>query len=93
MRLFNFCLIVATSLFLCGCNRSASSSNSTVVVDLDAVARAMGRDLLIDRKVEQATQALNAKLLAAADNMEKEYKKKFFNVGRKLNTATIFITR
>jgi Skp family chaperone for outer membrane proteins len=45
------------------------------VVDIDAVARAMGRDLAIDRKVEQATQALNAKLLAAADSMEKEYKK------------------
>jgi Skp family chaperone for outer membrane proteins len=75
MRLSNFCFIAAASLLLCSCNRPASSSNSAVVVDLDAVARAMGRDLLIDRKVEQATQALNAKLLAAADSMEKEYKK------------------
>ena len=75
MRLLNFCLITAASLSLCGCNRSPSPSNNSVVVDLDAVARAMGRDLLIDRKVEQATQALNAKLLAAADTMEKEYKK------------------
>jgi Skp family chaperone for outer membrane proteins len=33
------------------------------------------RDLVIDRKVEQATQALNARLIAAADTMEKEYKK------------------
>src|SRR4051794_15988392 len=75
MRLSNFCFIAAASLLLCSCNRPASSSNSAVLVDLDAVARAMGRDLLIDRKVEQATQALNAKLLAAADSMEKEYKK------------------
>jgi hypothetical protein len=75
MRLFNYGLVAFASLLLCACNRPAASSNSSVVVDLDAVARAMGRDLAIDRKVEQATQALNTRLLAAADSMEKEYKK------------------
>jgi hypothetical protein len=75
MRSFTFYLLVAGSLFLCGCNRPGSPANAAVVVDLDSVGRAMGRDLLIDRKVEQATQTLNAKLLAAADSMEKEYKK------------------
>jgi hypothetical protein len=75
MRLSKFYTFAFTSILLCGCNRPASTSNSAVVVDLDAVARAMGRDLVIDGKVEQATQALNARLITAADTMEKEYKK------------------
>jgi len=75
MRLSTFSFFAAAGVFFGGCNPPAATSNSSVVVDLDAVARAMGRDLVIERKVEQATQALNTKLLAAADSMEKEYKK------------------
>jgi len=41
----------------------------------------MGRDLLIDKKVELATQALNAKLIAAAESMEKEFKKQQADFG------------
>ena len=76
MRIFKFSLVAASAFLLCSCNQPpGSGGTNAVVVDLDAVARAMGRDTLIDKRVEQATQTLNAKLIEAAANMEKEFKK------------------
>src|SRR5207244_1770169 len=75
MRIFTFGILAALAVLLCSCNRADTGGTTAVVVDLDAVARAMGRDRVIDRRVEQATQALNAKLLEAAASMEKELKK------------------
>jgi len=76
MRMFKFSLVALSAVLLCSCNQpSGSGGTNAVVVDLDAVARAMGRDTLIDKRVEQATQTLNSKLIEAAANMEKELKK------------------
>src|SRR5712672_3547878 len=76
MRMFKFSLVAVSAVLLCSCNQpSGSGGTNAVVVDLDAVARAMGRDTLIDKRVEQATQTLNSKLIEAAANMEKEFKK------------------
>src|SRR5437762_14230853 len=80
MRILTFSLLAAGSVLLCSCNRPNSAINA-VVVDLDSVARAMGRDLVIDRKVELATQALNQRLIAAAETMDKEYKKQQTDLG------------
>ena len=62
---------VALGLGLVGCQRAPRS----VVMDLDAVAKAMGRDAAIAAKVEAATQQLNTQLLQAAREMEEELKK------------------
>jgi Skp family chaperone for outer membrane proteins len=75
MRIFTFSFLAACAAMLCSCGRPAATGTTAVVVDLDAVARAVGWDLLIDKRVEQATQALNAKLIGAAESMEKELKK------------------
>ena len=53
---------VGLSLGLIGCQPAPRS----VVMDLDAVAKAMGRDVAIAAKVEAATQQLNTQLLQAA---------------------------
>jgi Skp family chaperone for outer membrane proteins len=50
------------------------AGNRSVVVDLDAVAKAMGWDAVITKRVELATQNLNAQLIQAAENLEKELK-------------------
>ena len=62
---------VALGLGLVGCQRAPRS----VVMDLDAVAKAMGRDAAIAAKVEAATKQLNTQLLQAAHEMEEELKK------------------
>lgn len=45
-----------------------------VVVDLDAVAKASGRDVIITRSIETATHQLNSQLVQAAKDMEEEIK-------------------
>ena len=72
---------MAVAVLSCGCNRQEAATASAVLVDLDAVARAMGRDRAIDKRVEQATQALNTRLLEAAANMEKELKRQQTEIG------------
>jgi Skp family chaperone for outer membrane proteins len=78
-------LLAALALALAGCQPShlegTKESGKTVVVDLEAVAKAMGWDVLIAKKVEAATQNLNAQLLQAADNMDKDLKKQQSELG------------
>jgi len=81
MRTFIFAILAALTVLCSGCNRPEGAATSAVLVDLDAVARAMGRDRAIDKKVEQATQALNTRLLEAAATMEKELKKQQADLG------------
>jgi Skp family chaperone for outer membrane proteins len=60
-----------------GCKPAARS----VVLDLDAIAKATGRDVLIGRAVETATQQLNAQLVQAARDMEDEIKQLQAKIG------------
>ena len=62
---------IALGLAFTGCQPAQRSA----VMDLDAVAKAMGRDVTIARKVEAATQQLNTQLVQAAREMEEELKK------------------
>ena len=55
--------------------------HKSVVVDLDAVAKALHWDSLIAGKVEEATRNLNAQLLKAAENMENELKQQQASLG------------
>ena len=73
-------LVGAAGLFLLvgiGCDRPAPvapPSSQSVVVDLEAVAKALSWDSLIAGKVEEATRHLNAQLVQAAKSMESELK-------------------
>ena len=51
-------------------NASASASPKVGVVDLDAVAKAVGREALIRQQLERATQQLNQQLVNAANEMK-----------------------
>ena len=72
---------VALGLVITGCQPAQRS----VVMDLDAVAKAMGRDVLITRRVDAATQQLNTQLLQAAREMEEELKKIQAQIGSSPN--------
>ena len=72
---------VTLSLLMVGCQPAQRS----VVMDLDAVAKAMGRDVLITRRVDAATQQLNTQLLQAAREMEEELKKIQAQIGTSPN--------
>ncbi len=80
-RILNVAILVAAALSWCSCGQTDSRGNAAVVVDLEAVAKATGRDVLIARKVEAATQDLNAQLIQAAQEMEKELKKQQADAG------------
>jgi Skp family chaperone for outer membrane proteins len=64
-----------------GCWPAATPANTPLVVDLDAVAKAMGRDAEIAQKIEQATESLNAQLIQAAQEMEKQLQKQKAEMG------------
>ena len=51
------------------------------MVDLEAVAKAMGRDAEIAQKVEQATENLNSQLIQAAQEMDKQLQKQKADLG------------
>ena len=72
---------VGLSLGLIGCQPAPRS----VVMDLDAVAKAMGRDVAIAARVEAATQQLNTQLLQAARDMEEELTKLQTQIGSSTN--------
>jgi Skp family chaperone for outer membrane proteins len=75
IRLSNLAIGVAAAALFCSCRQSEPGGQAAMVVDLEAVAKATGRDVLIANKVEAATQDLNAQLIQAAQEMEKELKK------------------
>jgi Skp family chaperone for outer membrane proteins len=68
---------LAMAIVLSGCKPTGRS----VVLDLDAVAKATGRDVLIGRAVESATQQLNAQLVQAARDMDEEIKQLQAKIG------------
>ncbi|HKX62367.1 MAG TPA: OmpH family outer membrane protein [Verrucomicrobiae bacterium] len=65
------------AIVLSGCQPTGRS----VVLDLDAVAKATGRDVLIGRAVESATHQLNAQLVQAARDMDEEIKQLQVKIG------------
>ena len=70
-------LVAMAFVAVSGCgqapNHSASGGGSkTAVVDLNAVAKALGRDEAIQRQLQSATQQLNQKLVQAAQQMQQQ---------------------
>jgi len=69
-------LISVFVLASAGCDKNATQSNAALVVDLQTVARALGRDEVMTQKLEQARQLLGDQLLQISANLEKQLKEK-----------------
>ena len=65
-----------------GCDTNTTQSNMALVVDLQAVARALGRDEEMTQKLEQARQLLSEQLLKIGVDLEKQLKEKETELGR-----------
>src|SRR2546425_343304 len=67
-------IYLMSSLVFVGCDQRVHSpqAHRLVVLDLDAIARALGRDVAIQQQVEAATRSLNTQLLQAAQEMQKQ---------------------
>jgi Skp family chaperone for outer membrane proteins len=81
-------LTALVALMGTGCEQRASSSDSgasggsrTAVVDLNAVAKALGRDEAIQQQLQSATQQLNQQLVQAAQQMQEDLQKKQEELG------------
>lgn len=59
---------------LSACNET--SKNTELVVDLAAVARALGRDDVMTQKLDQARNTLNTQLLKIGEDLEQQLKQK-----------------
>lgn len=69
--------MTAAALTLAGCERSSSGAGTgsglkPTVVDLDAVAKAVGEDERIKQALRSYTEQLNEQLTAAGENMKEE---------------------
>ena len=71
-------LFLFFTFILAGCtpNEPATPTRQAVVIDLDAVARALGEDALISRKVEKNRETLEAELKKIAKSLQDEIDKK-----------------
>jgi Skp family chaperone for outer membrane proteins len=64
------------------CNYDASQTNTALIVDLPAVARALGRDEVMTQKLEQARQQLSEQLVQIGADLEKQLKDKETDFGK-----------
>jgi len=85
-RCTSFLAACVLALACCSCQpppvvKVTSQRAPSLVVDLDAVAKALGWDVVIAQRVEAATQNLNSQLIQAAESMEKEYQQQLASAG------------
>jgi len=76
-------LLVLFSLVITGCNLGVG--DKTAVIDLTAVSKAMGQDVVIERKMEQVTIELNEQLTTAAKDLEQQLVDKKSELGKKIS--------
>jgi Skp family chaperone for outer membrane proteins len=73
-----FSLVVVT-----GCNLGVGEK--TAIIDLTAVSKAMGLDVVIEQRMEQARLELNNQLTTAAKELEQQLVDKKAEMGKKLS--------
>lgn len=71
MKWFASALLALAVLMVSGCEELTGRS-SVAVIDLDQVARALGRDDVIAQQINQATQQLSAQLTEVARTLQQE---------------------
>ncbi|HSG91490.1 MAG TPA: OmpH family outer membrane protein [Pseudomonadales bacterium] len=66
-------LAVAALVLLAGCDQFGASRGAAVtIIDLDSVARALGRDDVIAQQINQANQSLSSQLGQVAQNLQQQ---------------------
>ena len=63
---------LACLTFLAGCEPQGSGRAAVAIIDLDAVARALGRDDVIAQQINQANQQLAGQLGQVATNLQQQ---------------------
>ena len=83
MRTIKFSLLVACAVMLTACDQlpARGSSGGVAVVDLNAVAKAIGRDEAINARMESARVDLNQQLTQIAGDLEQQLKDEQEKVG------------
>ena len=83
MRIKKISIIIACAMMVAACDQlpSAASSGGVAVVDLNAVAKATGRDEAINERLESARVDLNEQLTQIAADLEKQLKDQQEKVG------------
>ena len=77
MKTFVAVLLTVTCLAIAGCDRGATSSNGPVaVIDLDAVAKKLGRDKQILQMIEQRQGTLNEQLTVTQNSLIQQLNQK-----------------
>lgn len=74
--LFPVLLLVFAVSALYGCNSGNSSNSDALVVDVMAVARALGRDEVMQQQLDQARQLLNSQLQQISTDLNAQLKEK-----------------
>ena len=74
--LFSVLLLVFAVSTLYGCDSGKSSNSDALVVDVMAVARALGRDEVMQQQLDQARQLLNKQLLQISTDLNAQLKEK-----------------
>ena len=69
VRLVAFALF---ALVVAGCDQLDGGRSDVAVIDLDAVARALGRDEVIAQQINQANQQLSSQLGEVAKNLQQQ---------------------
>jgi Skp family chaperone for outer membrane proteins len=72
---------LAAVLLTAGCDQIPGAGPDTLIVDLAAVAKAMGQEQAMQLKSATARQELNAQLVESARNLEQELTKERANAG------------
>ena len=88
--MFRLFLSIFFTLFILAssaCDSGAPQSGRTLIVDLVAVARALGRDEVMTQKVEQARQLLSEQLVQIGGELEKQLKEKEAELDKSTETS------
>lgn len=67
-----FIILLALPLLACNFTMPGNDHNEYLVVDLTAIAGALGRDEQMVKKLEQAQQSLNAQLMEIGNNLQEQ---------------------
>lgn len=82
MKTFRFITIALTALFLVSC-KAPNFSNQIAVVDLNRIAKTLGRDDLIVKNVKSASDNLNQQLEKIAADLRKQLNEEKSKLGDK----------
>ena len=81
MTMTMLAVFCTAGLFLTGCNNKGG--NAVAVVDLDAVAKAMGKDQVIAKQLQNFNTQINRQLAKVGKDLQKQLKAETKKIGSK----------